>query len=280
MSSAKQTKARRMMARNGGGKNSQSAAAESLRKWINDGANSHARETILMHRLCHDLQLAAARRGYYLNTYFDDVDHDGFDVIYDDRDTLKKMQVKSVFSASDTQQWNIRKGMLRPPFELIERIGYEPSASGEGNGGGVILQEFDVSADGRVLEVRYLYTDVFVIEAFRHGVVSRSDGRSRKAVDEFLKRMTEGVGSDTVTVPRAMFLRARGTDELLALAGLHSRSDSGWKHQVIVIANNSAPHTDRKLEIPGGLTLAKYKTICADEIRTLSDEDGITMVKP
>lgn len=233
-----------------------------------------------MHRLCHDLQLAAARRGYYLNTYFDDVDHDGFDVIYDDRDTLKKMQVKSVFSASDTQQWNIRKGMLRPPFELIERIGYEPSASGEGNGGGVILQEFDVSADGRVLEVRYLYTDVFVIEAFRHGVVSRSDGRSRKAVDEFLKRMTEGVGSDTVTVPRAMFLRARGTDELLALAGLHSRSDSGWKHQVIVIANNSAPHTDRKLEIPGGLTLAKYKTICADEIRTLSDEDGITMVKP
>jgi hypothetical protein len=58
-------------------------------------ANTHFREAILMHRLFLDVKLTAARNGYYLSTYFDDVDHDGFDVIFDDKDYLKKTQVKS-----------------------------------------------------------------------------------------------------------------------------------------------------------------------------------------
>ena len=85
-----------------------------LREWMNEPKNMHVREAILMHRLCFDLQLAAAQRGYYLNTYYDDVDHDGFDLIFDDQDTIKKTQVKTVESESATQQWAIHKRILRP----------------------------------------------------------------------------------------------------------------------------------------------------------------------
>ena len=66
-----------------------------------------------MHRLFLDVKVAAARRGYYLNTYFDDVDHDGFDVIFDDQDYIKKIQVKSVGINNSTNSWSIHKRILR-----------------------------------------------------------------------------------------------------------------------------------------------------------------------
>lgn len=71
-----------------------------LEEFLNQPRNMHAREQILMHRLFLDLKTAAAQRGYYLNTYFDDVDQDGFDVIFDDHDHIKKIQVKSVGKGS------------------------------------------------------------------------------------------------------------------------------------------------------------------------------------
>src|SRR5437588_13107452 len=133
-------------------------ATDPLREWMSKKANSHAREALLMHRLCFDIQLAAARREYYLNLYYDDVDHDGFDLIFDDQDTVKKMQVKTVEANAGTGQWDIHKRILRPSFEHIEKLGFEPSPEGEGVEGGFILMHFDTAEPG--IGVKYFYTDL------------------------------------------------------------------------------------------------------------------------
>ncbi len=57
--------------------------------------NTDAREEVLNHRLHYDLKIAPAERDYHLLSYIADVDHDGFDVILDDRDNLRKIQLKS-----------------------------------------------------------------------------------------------------------------------------------------------------------------------------------------
>ena len=74
-----------------------------IEQWLIEPRNSHAKESLLNNRLFYDVKLAAARRGYYLNTYFDDVDKDGFDVIFDDQDTLIKTQLKTVASTAPTK---------------------------------------------------------------------------------------------------------------------------------------------------------------------------------
>lgn len=134
--------------------------ATQLEKFLNDPKNMQAREALLMHRLFYDVKLAAARRGYYLNSYFDDVDNDGFDVIFDDQDCIKKIQVKSVGVNSTTQSWNIHKKILRPSIYLTNILGFDPSPEGVGTEGGVILIEFEDAGGG--LEFAYYYSDCFI----------------------------------------------------------------------------------------------------------------------
>ena len=113
-----------------------------LEAFLDEPNHSHAREAILMSKLSYDLKLAAARRGYYLNSYFDDVDRDGFDVIFDDQDSLRKIQVKSVSASASTASWEIHKKILRPGWYLGEQLGFGGSPAGEGSEGGVILMRF------------------------------------------------------------------------------------------------------------------------------------------
>ncbi len=217
---------------------------EAFRKWMNAPKNMHAREAILMHRLCLDLQLAAARRGYYLNTYYDDVDHDGFDLIFDDQDYLKKLQVKTVESKAPARQWSIHKRILRPSIQLQEKLGFEPSPDGEGTEGGFILLCFDAGSPD--LQVRYFYTDVFVWLAFECGVLRRTHAKRRKAVDDCVTELRKG-GHGKITIPKALLLEAKGSAELLALCGLHSQAAAAWKHQVCeVVAYEKAGTTPQQ----------------------------------
>jgi hypothetical protein len=241
------------------------SADDPLREWMSKKANLHAREAILMHRLCFDIQLAAAQRGYYLNTYYDDVDHDGFDLIFDDKDTVKKTQVKTVDLKARTGQWSIHKRILRPAFEHIDKLGFEPSPEGEGVEGGFILMQFDTSVPG--VAVRYFYTDLYVWLAFDCGVIRRRDGRSQAAVESCLKELQHGLGDECIGVPWALLLEAKGRDELLALNGFHSRAPFDWKDHVFIIANHERPYASRDRKLPRDL--AEMKCIAADGIRKL-----------
>jgi hypothetical protein len=214
-------------------------ADSTLYRFLNDPSNSHAKEAILMHRLYFDLKVVAAARGYYLNTYWDDVDHDGFDLIFDDQDSLMKTQVKSVGAAAATNIWNIHKRILRPTFYQIDKLGFEASPQGEGVAGGVVLIRYRVEDDGR-LEVDYLYTDLYVLLAFENGLIQRGHGSSRNAIKTCLQQLREGLGSERLAVPRAAFVRAKSPAALLALLGLHGTLDHTWKIDVTRVVNKVA----------------------------------------
>jgi hypothetical protein len=67
-----------------------------LKTFLSGFRDSRNREYVLATRLVHDLAVAAAGSGYNLLVYLPTVDGDGFDVIFDDRDRLVAIQLKSV----------------------------------------------------------------------------------------------------------------------------------------------------------------------------------------
>lgn len=241
-----------------------------LYKFLDDSSNSHAKEAVLMHRLCFDLKVVAATRGYYLNTYWDDVDHDGFDLIFDDQDSLMKTQVKSVGAAATTTTWHIHKRILRPTIDQIDNLGFDPSPHGEGVAGGVVLIKYRVEDDGR-LEVDYYYTDLYVLLAFEHELIQRKHGHSRTAITRCLQDLREGSGREKLTVPRPAFVRARSPATLLALLGLHSTHGHPWKFHVTQLVNHLAGDATLNLPMP----LEQFKKLFRQEFRLMVEDQEL-----
>jgi hypothetical protein len=231
----------------------------------------HAREQILMHRLFLDIQTAAATRGYYLNTYFDAVDHDGFDVIFDDQDYIKKIQVKSVQQKGATGAWEIHKRMLRPSFQWLDMLGFESSPEGEGSEGGVVLIEF--SDDSGEIRANYYYTDVFVLLLFYCDVIKRKKKNSQKAIEDIYKPWRRGIGSERVRVPKAAFLKAKDASSLLSLMGLHSSSQYAWKHHAMQLVCNLVG--DRSLKFADGMDANKLQNLLLEEIEELCGDASV-----
>lgn len=242
--------------------------SKQLESFLKKPENMHGREALLMHVLFYDIKLAAARDEYYLNSYFDDVDHDGFDVILDDQNYIKKIQVKSVGAKNVTQSWAIHKKILRPSRYLLDRLGFDSSPEGKGTEGGVVLIKYRVREEA--LEITYHYTDVFVLLAFECGIVFRKDGRRQKAISKCFSELQSGLGNEKVKVPFAAFIEAKNPDSLLALMGLHNTIDSFWKHHVIQIANHSRQFADQTLDLP--MPLNELRKLTAQEIVNLSND--------
>jgi len=196
-----------------------------LESFLSDPRKSTCREYLLTTRLVHDLTVAAAERSYDLLVYLPAVDSDGFDVIFDDRDRLVPIQLKSVVLEGKTREWKIRRSLLRPEPEASALYGFESSPNGTGRGGGVILTRVAASGDGTV-SVCYSYTDIDVLSAIWLGILPCNE-RLRKVRAEL---ETETTGS--VMLPRSAFFPAASPEHLLALCGLHSRMDQPWRWQL------------------------------------------------
>lgn len=194
--------------------------------FLDAAENSHAKESILMNKLFLDIKTSAAKRGYYLNTYFDTVDHDGFDVIFDDQDKLIKTQLKTVRTDAKTKSWDIKRRVLRPSLETAENLGFEFSPEGVGVDGGALLMEYGES-DGEIV-AQYYYTNAAILSAFSYDVIRRSHASSRSAVKKCVSDLHVGVGSAFLSVPKSAFLKAKDTDAVLALMGLHGPTASFW----------------------------------------------------
>lgn len=197
-----------------------------LKKFLGDFRRSRAREYLLTSRLVHDLGVAAADAGYDLSVYLPAVDADGFDVILDDQDRLVPIQLKSVVSTGKVAEWAIHRSLLRPDVSDVELYGFEPSPTGTGRGGGVLLTK--VAASGAKVDVTYLYTDVAVLSAFWLDVL-RLPSPQKQRLDR-LRRELEGSPSGTVKVPRSAFLTAKDPDHLLAIMGLYSQVKTSWRY--------------------------------------------------
>lgn len=209
-----------------------------LHEFLKEPTNLHAREELFNYRLLFDLKTAAAAHGYHLLTYYSDVDHDRFDVIFDDRDLLRKVQLKTAVKES-TQSWEIHQGILRPTLFDWEELGFcilGPIAEcPAGVGGGVVLMEYEVK--GSAIEVIYSFTDIFVISAISLGLLKRP-GTTKAAADALRAKLSKkGPSTDKLGVAKGLFVRAETPAHLLAVLGLRSPHSKSWQSGVKALAS-------------------------------------------
>jgi len=229
--------------------------------------NSRTKESLINYRLFYDLKLAAALRGYDLSLYTPDVDRDGFDIILDDQDSVRKIQLKTVLKNATTSTWHIHKTMLRPDIEFCEELGFEPTQSGTGVQGGVILMELDPQKDS--MDIRYYYTDVFVITALFLGIVNRSPKIRKTIFDSYYNNIRDGSSNDKMPVPKSLFVEAKSPEHLLGLMALHNRINHGWRHHLINIGKDHflEPVDDSELSLPK----THLRATIADEFLMLTE---------
>lgn len=248
-----------------------------LREFLREDYNTHAREEILNHRLEYDLKLAAAARGAnnpgnpdargcHLLSYYSDVDHDGFDLFLDDRDKLRKYQVKSRVLPGGKRNWPILKSVLRPSAGVAEALGFEPGGpAAEGTQGGVILTDATTPTDD-ALEVAYSFTDVFVVKAIALGALPGKAWNTVETANTLLGALAEGPSHDKVQVAAGLFVKARTPEHLLALAGLHCRINVAWQSHLLQASR--VAHNDP--DVPAGADLNDLKVAAKEALEAAS----------
>jgi hypothetical protein len=205
--------------------------ANCLKTFLSSSDRSSSREYLLTTRLVHDLGVAAAVSGYDLLVYLPSVDADGFDVIFDDRDRLVAMQLKSIVAEGKAADWKIRRSLLRPRAEEADIFGFRSIGNGAGRAGGVILTT--ATAMGEAIDVAYSYTDMFVLSALWSNIVQKPEAQLRRL--SRLRAELESESTGFVNVPRSAFIKAGSPVQLLALAGLHNSLDSAWRSQMLAL---------------------------------------------
>lgn len=200
--------------------------------------NTHAIEELFNYRLLYDLKLAAFVRGYHLLTYYTDVDHDGFDVILDDRDYLRKIQLKTVAKGAVTQTWEIHRSIIRPIAPNFEALGFDFDLEKPNWGveGGVVLIEYEPK--GEALDVRYFFTDIYVITAIALELLPHRHGATVAAANTLRADLFNGPSNSKIGVAKGLFIEAAAPQHLLALIGLHSEHNNGWRHAVRALASD------------------------------------------
>jgi hypothetical protein len=215
-----------------------------LKTFLSTFQRSRSREYLLTTRLVHDLGVAAAASGYDLLVYLPTVDADGFDVIFDDRDRLVAMQLKSIVADGRAADWKIRRSLLRPRAEDADVFGFKSPQSGAGRGGGVILST--ATAVGEGIEVVYSYTDMFVLSVLWSNIVKKPKPQQQRLLRLRTDLQAESTG--VVEIPRSAFLKAGTPIKLLALAGLRSCINSTWRSKMLALLRyenlNGKPSVD------------------------------------
>lgn len=174
-------------------------------------------ENIFKHKFLYDVSLAAARRGYSLGIYRSEMDVEGFDVILNDKDVMKPLQLKTVIGK--TGGWSIHKSILRPSAVIAERHEGGATHTTVGIEGGIVLQK--ISIEKSDAQVEYFYTDYFILNLLYKRIILRNV-RTYAAISRVLNEMREGKGSSKITIPKGIFVKAKSADSLLTLCGLHS----------------------------------------------------------
>ena len=234
-----------------------------LKTFLSTFERSRSREYLLTTRLVHDLGVAAAASGYDLLVYLPTVDADGFDVIFDDRDRLVAMQLKSMVAEGKAADWKIRRSLLRPRAEDADIFGFKSPLSDAGRGGGVILST--AAAVGEGIEVVYSYTDMFVLSVLWSNIVKKPKLQQQRLLRLRTELQAESTGF--VEIPRSAFLKAGTPIKLLALAGLRSCINSTWRSKTLALLRHE--NLDGKLSAD----IRSLRDQIATELSALSEKD-------
>lgn len=200
----------------------------SLTKFLNDPDNFVSREKMFFHRLVYDMQLSAARANFDLKVYEPDVDRGGFDIIFDNGELIRLIQTKTVLKTSSTKNWHPTIRFMRPaPHVMLNHAMMD-----FGIGGGLILIDIDDEKDDAPLS--YLYTDYFLIEALRRGLLRERVAKKyqKKSLQElaqdFLAELWAGALKEKISVNKRLFLKVKTRDDLLVLMGMHHDSANSY----------------------------------------------------
>jgi hypothetical protein len=207
-----------------------------LSEFLAKEANLHAREELFNHRLMFDLKLAAFAAGYHLQTFYSDVDHDGFDVVFDDREVIRKVQLKTVSATATTSSWDIHRHILRPRPDHMNEFGFG-SSDPYGVEGGVILIEYKVPDGMNAVEVTYWYTELSLVAAISLGLVARGSPTTTAAENlrrELIKK-DEGETPGKIGVAKGLFTRAASPQNVLCLLGLAGTINRNWAGRVAAL---------------------------------------------
>ncbi|MBI2522477.1 MAG: hypothetical protein HYV97_18800 [Bdellovibrio sp.] len=183
---------------------------------------SRSRESIFRLRFLYDVKLAAAKVGYDLKVYDADVDNEGSDVVLsEDGDILKKIQLKTVLFGAKTKVFKIHNDILLPNQFYAQDLRISKDICG--SQGCVVLQILHVNSDQ--VEVEYRVLDAFILAGLKWKIFRITPEVKETTIEGLLLSMSHGSPHDKSTVPKSLFVKARGTDHLLALLGFTPSRD-------------------------------------------------------
>lgn len=257
----------------------------SLATWFRAPENSVTRERIFFHKLYFDLKLAAARRGYALTVFEPEVDRDAYDIVLDDGDLQRRVQLKSVLKTGKATTWGSTKRFMRPEPAFGDQLGLAGMDCGIG-GGFVVIVIDDTDDEGKT---HYLYTDYYLIEALRLRIVrEKTSRRGRMAfgnpamdrvdfADRFWTTVHQGYGPDPVELVKKLFVRAKSADALLGLLGLHTTATTAALSHLIMTAYTQGFRlmADGSVDPEVSRDARASADAAATEILPLLDEPGL-----
>lgn len=201
-----------------------------LNKYLKENGSSHLFEALLRSRLHYDLRLAAACKGYDLQMYCPDIDHDGYDIILDDKESSIRVQLKSTHGEPDSRKWSVHRRHILPTYKSVEKLGLIPGEVSEGREGGILWTISEVLESE--IKVSYAYCDIAILAAFNYGFIKKvSDKNASKVGKGTWKRLCTRNEEKEFTISKNVFLKAESPECLLSLIGLSSRYES-WQHHL------------------------------------------------
>ena len=213
-----------------------------LEQYLFKPSSSSARESIINNKLIFDLKLAAAHANYFLNIYVPEVDKDGFDVIFDDQESLAKIQLKTVMRQAGTSKWSFHKRLLRPTPFRCEKLGFEFSPHGVGDEGGIILIEIDASDK---FKVRYFYTDITIICGIRDSLFKLLRPPRNEVITNFFSDISMGSGRERICLSKSLFFEVANPSALLSFMGLRNDYYSRmWRFHVTKLIEPREPDSE------------------------------------
>jgi hypothetical protein len=224
-----------------------------LPDFLNDPVNSRTRERIYFHRVAFDLYLAAALRGYHLQMFEPEVDRDGFDIVLNDGELERHIQVKTVLRSAATPSWEIAKRLLRPTAYVGEKLDPNFELKNAGLEGGVLLVEVD-ETDGQ--HVTYFYTNYFTLLALREGIF----GTDADTGERILRRLLEDSTEPRIDIPKTVFLKAKNSHGVLGLIGLDNVLMTALYPYHLV------QYFDAPVQLPPGQILGNTKGVLKENI--------------
>jgi len=197
-----------------------------LKEFLTTNKNLRARETILRHRFIYDVMLAAARSRYHLSVFVSETDVDGYDLILDDGNLARKIQLKTTAGNIEDFKDNgihVRALIPSPSDARAMGLGFKSIPPWTGYGGAVVLKKLHFNK--KEIDVDYYVSDAYIAAAI--GFCCNNHPHSR-AARGLLKRIQNADSFGRVAVYGRAFLRPNSVDALLCLLGLKSRAANNW----------------------------------------------------